>query len=365
MKVAIVHDWFDKPGGAENVIRNLLEIYPDAHLYALVDFFSKEDRAKYLYNKNVQVSFIQKLPFASKRFRHYLPLFPIAIEQFDLSSYDLVISSSHAVAKGVITTPQQLHICYIYSPMRYAWDMYHTYLKEHHIKGLKALFLKKVLHNIRIWDVISSNRVDHFISISTLVQQRVSKYYKRKSDIIFPPVDIQKYIFNPDIKKQDYYITVSRLVPYKKVKLIVEAFNINGLPLKVIGTGEEYEYLKKIANPNIEILGYCDDDTVVQLMQSAKAFIYMAYEDFGIVPIEAMACGTPVIAYGYGGIQDSVIDKETGYFYHTQTTNALNDAIKKFNSIKFDYQYISIHAAKFSNKRFQKELRDLIIDQLS
>jgi glycosyltransferase involved in cell wall biosynthesis len=362
MKVAIVHDWYDTPGGAEKVIQALLEIYPDADLFALVDFFDKQDRDRYLFGKSVNVSFIQKLPFASSKFRFYLSLFPIAIEQFDLSPYDLVISSSHAVAKGVITSTQQLHISYIYSPMRYAWDMYHTYLKAHNITGLKALILKYTLHKIRIWDYASSTRVDKFVSISTLIQQRVQKYYRRKSHIIFPPVDCDKFTLHT--KKQDYFITASRLVPYKKVKMIVEAFNINSLPLKVVGSGEEFEAIKKIAKPNIEIIGYCEEEELIKLMQNAKAFVYAAYEDFGIVPVEAMSCGTPVIAYAKGGIQDTVLDKKTGLLYQHQNIESLNQAIKEFDNIDFDYQSIAEHAKKFSKQNFQQQIKQFIDDSL-
>lgn len=363
MKIAIIHDWFDTPGGAENVIENILEIYPGADLFSLVDFFSDEHRKKYLRGKKVTTSFIQKLPFSSTKFRNYLPLFPIAIEQFNLDKYDLIISSSHAVAKGVLTGPHQLHICYQYSPMRYAWDMYHTYFKEHNIAGIKAFILRKVLHKIRIWDVVSSNRVDNFIAISTLIQHRIQKYYKRESKVIFPPVDTEKFICKE--KKEEYYFTASRLVPYKKVKLIVQAFNENGRPLKIAGSGEQYEEIKRIAKDNIEVLGYCDDNEMVHYMQHSKAFVYAAFEDFGIVPVEAMACGTPVIAYGKGGVLDTVKDEETGILFEEQTIESLNSAIVQFENITFDAEEISEHAKYFSSKRFQKEFKAFIDEQIN
>jgi len=354
-KIAIIHDWFDTPGGAENVIGNLLELYPDADLFSLVDFFSDDDRKKYLRGKQVTTSFIQKLPFSRTKFRNYLPLFPLAIEQFNLDAYDLVISSSHAVAKGVLTGPDQTHICYQYSPMRYAWDMYHTYFKEHNITGLKAFILRKVLHKIRLWDVVSSNRVDAFIAISTLIQKRIQKYYRRESDIIYPPVDTRKFTLYEE--KMDYYFTASRLVPYKKVKMIVEAFNENGRPLKVAGNGEQYETLKNIAKHNIEILGYCSDEEMVLHMQKAKAFIYAAYEDFGIVPVEAMSCGTPIIAYGKGGVLDTIKDGKTGILFDEQTVESLNHAVVTFENILFDAKAIRKHALLFSEKRFQNEFK--------
>ncbi len=363
MKIAIIHDWFDTPGGAENVIGNLLEIYPDADLFSLVDFFSDENRKKYLKGKKATTSFIQKLPFAKTKFRNYLPFFPIAIEQFNLDDYDLVISSSHAVAKGVLTGPHQVHICYQYSPMRYAWDMYHTYFKEHNISGIKAFILRKVLHKIRLWDVASSNRVDQFVAISTLIQDRIQKYYRRESHIIFPPVNTEKFTLYE--KKEDFYFTASRLVPYKKVKLIVEAFNENGRPLKVAGSGEQYEEIKRIAKNNIEVLGYCSDDEMVKQMQQAKAFVYAAYEDFGIVPVEAMACGTPVIAYGKGGVIDTVKDEETGILFEEQSIESLNETIVKFENISFDPEKISEYAAYFSEKRFQKEFETFVDENVN
>ncbi|NOR54956.1 MAG: glycosyltransferase [Sulfurovum sp.] len=363
MKIAIIHDWFDTPGGAENVIENMLELYPDADLFSLVDFFSDENRTKYLKGKKATTSFIQKLPFASTKFRNYLALFPIAIEQFNLDDYDLVISSSHAVAKGVLTGPHQLHICYQYSPMRYAWDMYHTYFKEHNISGIKAFILRKVLHKIRIWDVISSNRVDKFVAISTLIQARIEKYYRRESHIIFPPVDTEKFTHYE--KKEDFYFTAARLVPYKKVKLIVEAFNENGKHLKVAGSGEQYEEIKRIAKDNIEVLGYCSDEDMVHYMQKSKAFVYAAFEDFGIVPVEAMACGTPVIAYGKGGVLDTVKDEETGILFGEQSIESINDAVIKFETLSFDAKKVSEHAKNFSSERFQEEFKTFVDEKVN
>lgn len=358
MKIAIVHDWFQDKGGAENVISSLLNLYPEADFFALVDFFDDEQRKNILNGKNVTYTFIQNLPFAKQIFRYYIFLFPLAIERLDLRKYDLIISSSHAIAKGVITGPEQLHICINYSPMRYAWDMYFDYRQEHHLTGIKEKFLSYILHKIRIWDVSASNRVDYFIAISKLVQKRITKYYRRESTLIHPPVNTENYALCDD--KQEYYLTVSRLVPYKKVKLIVEAFVENGKPLIVVGTGTQFEEIRKIATDNIHLLGYTEDAEVLNLMQHAKAFIFAAYEDFGIAPVEAMATGTPVIAYAKGGIQDTMIEGTTGLFFNEQTVSSLNKAIEKFETITFNSSAISDHASKFSTKNFEHSIKTFI-----
>jgi len=358
MKVAIVHDWFTEKGGAENVVSSLLHLYPDADLFALVDFFDDRQRRKVLQGKNVTTTFIARLPFARKIFRNYLLLFPLAIERLDLRDYDLVISSSYAVAKGVLTGPEQVHICYSHSPMRYAWDMYFPYLKEHHVTGLKEKFLSYVLHKIRLWDVVSSNRVDWFIANSTLVQKRISKYYRRDSAVIHPPVDSSGFELHET--KEDYFFTASRLVPYKKVRMIVEAFVKNGRRLIVAGSGPELEEIQRMATDNITVLGYVSDEKMLKLMQNAKAFVFAAYEDFGIVPVEAMACGTPVIAYGRGGVLDSVIDGKTGLFFSEQTTDSLNQAVEKFDGAVFDCEAIAQHAKTFDTKLFEDRLKRFI-----
>lgn len=362
MKVAIVHDWLDTTGGAEKVLASLINLYPDADIFSLVDYFSDVNRTEYLKGKHATTSFIQKFPFSRKKFRNYLPFFPLAIEQFDLSGYDLVLSSSHAVAKGVLTGPHQLHVCYQYSPIRYAWDMYHTYFEEHKISGLKALVLKFVLHRIRIWDVVSSNRVDHFVAISTLIRKRIRKFYRRDSEVIFPPVDTERFVYCGE--KEAFYLTASRLVPYKKVKLIVEAFNKNGKRLVVAGNGPQYEELRRLAAPNVEILGFCEDKTLVALMQKAKAFIYAAYEDFGIVPVEAMACGTPVIAYGKGGVLDTVIEGKAGLFFKEQSQESLNGVVETFEQMVFDYAAIAEHAKRFDTSVFEERMKNFIDEKM-
>ncbi len=358
MKVAIVHDWFKIEGGAENVVTSLLNIYPEAEIFALVDFFTPAQRQKILQGKSVKTTFIQKLPFAKKSFQNYLTLFPFAIERLDLRGYDLIISSSHAVAKGVLVGPEQLHICYSHTPMRYAWDMFFDYKEAHNITGIKEKILSYTLHRIRLWDVISSNRVDHFIANSNFVKKRIAKYYRREAETIFPPVDIARYQLI--CTKEDYYFTASRLVPYKKIKMIVEAFVKNGKQLIVAGDGPEFKKIQEIATPNITLLGYVEDQKMLSLMQKAKAFIFAAYEDFGIMPVEAMSCGTPVIAYAKGGINDSVIDEKTGLFFQEQNPESLNQAIDKFSSISFDPEEISKHASKFSVTRFEKEIKNFI-----
>ena len=358
MKVAIVHDWFKVEGGAENVVTSLLKIYPEADFFSLVDFFTDAQRKKILGGKKVTYTFIQRLPFAKKYFQHYLFLFPLAIERLDLRKYDLIISSSHAVAKGVLTGPDQLHICYSHTPMRYAWDMYFAYREEHKIKGIKEKFLSYVLHKIRIWDVTSSNRVDYFIANSSFVKQRILKYYRRDAEIIYPPVNADRYRVWEE--KEDYYFTASRLVPYKKIKMIVEAFVENGKPLVVAGSGAELKDIMGIATSNIRVLGYVEDEKMVELMKKSKAFVFAAYEDFGIIPVEAMLCGTPVIAYGKGGIKNTMIENVTGVLYHEQSIESLNNAIDQFETITFDYTTISNHALQFSTEHFEKKMKAFV-----
>lgn len=358
MKIAIVHDWFKIEGGAENVVTSLLNIYPEADFFAVVDFFTDAQRKKILGGKNATYTFIQRLPFAKKYFQHYLFLFPLAVERLDLRKYDLIISSSHAVAKGVLTGPDQLHICYTHTPMRYAWDMYFAYKEEHHIKGIKEKILSCMLHKIRVWDVISSNRVDYFIANSSFVKRRIEKYYRRDAKIIYPPVSTSRFSLYE--KKEEYYFSASRFVPYKKIKMIVEAFIENGKPLIIAGSGVELQEIRKIATNNITILGHISNEEMERLMKRTKAFVFAAYEDFGILPVEAMMCGAPVIAYGKGGIIDTVINGITGVLYDEQNVQSLNESINKFETMTFDYKAISEHASSFSAERFEKEIREFI-----
>ena len=299
-RVAVVHEWLDTYAGSERVVREILTLYPDADLFAVVDFLNPEDRAK-LFNKQAKTSFIQRLPFAAKKFRAYLPLMPVAVEQFDMSAYDLVISSSHAVAKGILTGPDQTHICYCHTPIRYAWDLQHQYLREAGIsKGLKSLVARVMLHYIRLWDVRTATGVDQFVANSSYIARRIRKIYGRDAAIIHPPVDIEAFTLVTE--KEDFYVTASRMVPYKRMDLIVEAFaQMPDKRLVVLGDGPEMPKLKALAGPNVTLLGYQDDLVLRDHLQRARAFVFAAEEDFGILPVEALACGTPVIAYGRGG----------------------------------------------------------------
>jgi glycosyltransferase involved in cell wall biosynthesis len=359
MKVAIIHDWIVNIGGAEKVLQTIIEIFPNADIFTLV--YSRETLKKLGIKNNIKASFINYLPFGTKNYFLYLPLMPFAIEQFDLSDYDLIISSSHCVAKGVITKSYQIHICYCHTPMRYIWDLYFSYLKDHKIEyGIKSMFLKTIFHYLRIWDVISSNRVDYFIANSKNVANRIKKIYRRDAKIIYPPVDIDK--FSPSEKKEEYFLVLSRLVPYKKVDLVVEVFNELKLPLIIIGEGEEIKKIKKIAKENIKILGWQEDNIVKEYLSKAQALIFPVEEDFGIVPVEAQASGTPVIAYGKGGALETVIDEVTGILFYEQSISALKNAILKFLNIrdKFNIKNIVDNSKKFSKERFKKEFIDFI-----
>lgn len=369
MKTAIIHDWLVVYNGAEKVLEEILKIYPDADLYSTVEYLEEKDR-HFIQNKKVNTTFIQKLPFSKSKYRAYLPLMPLAIEQLDLSKYDLIISSSYAVAKGVITGPDQLHISYVHSPIRYAWDLQHQYLKESGMdKGIKGYITRFLLHKIRNWDYRTANGVDFFMSNSDFIGRRIWKVYKRKSQTVYPPVDVASFSFHPE--KEDFYLTASRMVPYKKIDTIVEAFSL--MPNKkliVIGDGPDFKKIKSKAGPNVSMMGYQSFEELKDHMQRAKGFIFAAEEDFGITPLEAQACGTPVIAYGKGGSLETVkgymeSENPTGYFFYEQTAQSIKKAVEEFEQISFNPSNCREHALKFSPDRFREDFKQFIDDKLA
>jgi len=365
-RVAFVHEWFTHFAGSEKVLEAMHEHFPDADIFALIDIIPEADRPPFLRRK-VRTSFLQNIPFIEKFYRLLLPLMPLAVEQLDLSGYDLVISNSHAVAKGVITGPDQLHICMCYTPMRYAWDLQEQYIKNSRI-GRSPLqwLIRWQLHKIRLWDMRTANGVDHFIAVSKYIGRRIKKVYRRDSDVIHCTVDVEK--FPPGPGGGDFYLAASRVVPYKKIQLIVEAFaKMPDKKLVVIGSGPGLPGLHKAAGPNVAIMGFQPDEVLLAHMQTAKAFIFAAEEDFGIIPVEAEACGCPVIAYAKGGSTETVIDGVTGVHFHEQTTEAICAAVEAFEEMSdgFDRDVIRAHAMKFSGQRFHDEFRALIQDRWS
>lgn len=367
VRVAIIHDWLYTYAGAEKVLEQIINCFPDADLFSLIDFLPDNERG-FIQNKSVITSFIQKLPFAKTKHREYLPLMPLAVEQFDVSSYDLVISSSHAVAKGVLTGPDQLHICYCHSPIRYAWDMQHQYLREAGLlRGIKSCLTRYILHKIRLWDYRTANGVDYFVANSHFIAKRIYKVYRREAEVIYPNVDTDK--FTPSMDKQDFYLTVSRMVPYKKIALIAEAFAaMPDKKLKIVGTGPDYKKIQQlVANrSNIELLGFVEDEPLRLLMQQAKAFVFAAEEDFGIVPVEAQACGTPVIAYARGGALETVngLDslKPTGVFFASQTIDAIQQAVSEFEQQSVITPELCVaNAKRFAAARFRSEFKDFVM----
>jgi len=366
LKVAIVHEWFVDYSGSERVVEQMIKLFPQADLYAQVEFLP-DDLRGFIQNKKVTTSFIQKLPRAKTNYRTYLPLMPFAVEQFDLSAYDLILSSNHAVAKGVITGPDQVHVCYCHSPIRYAWDLTHQYLRESGFdQGLRSWAARVMLHYIRQWDLRSANGVDEFIANSRFIARRIWKVYRRRAHVINPPVDVDRFeVFSP---KENFYLTASRMVPYKKIDLIVEAFSSEpDKSLVVIGDGPDFNKVKKKAGSNITLLGYQPFEVLKDHMQRARAFIFAAEEDFGIVPVEAQACGTPVIAYGKGGALETVIENETGLFFHEQSPKEVVNAVCRFERIRdsFDPDSIRHNALRFSKERFRKEFKAFVDKAIS
>ncbi|MDJ1183930.1 glycosyltransferase [Roseofilum sp. BLCC_M143] len=358
-KYALVHEWLTPlaTGGSELVVREILEQI-DADLYALIDFESTNPES-YLYQRKIGTTFLQQFPLARRGVQNYLPLLPLAIEQLDLRDYDIILSSSHAVAKGVLTRPGQFHLCYCHTPMRYAWDLTFDYLNRSALgRGLPGIASRYILHKLRLWDVISANRVDRFVANSNYTARRIWRCYRRQADVIYPPIHCDRFPFRAD--KEEFYLTVSRLVSYKQVSLIVRAFNQLGRNLVVIGTGPDLEALQEMAKPNITFLGFQPNEVVADYMSRAKAFVYAACEDFGMAVVEAQACGTPAIAYGKGGALETVRDRVTGLLFPEQTPESLVEITNRFETLQFNPERIYAHAREFDTKVFQERYQQLL-----
>lgn len=365
MKIAVVHEWLATYAGSEKVLEQILIMYPEADLFSVVDFVPEKERG-FLQGRTPRTTFIQKLPKATRWFRHYLPLMPLAVEQHDLSGYELIISSNHAVAKGVLTGPDQIHVCYCHSPIRYAWDLQHQYLQESGLtRGFKSWLARGLLHYMRLWDLRTANGVDHFIANSGFIARRIRKVYRREAEVLPPPVDVSGFALATG--KEDFYLAASRMVPYKKMPMIVEAFSkMPQRQLVMIGDGPDMARCKALAGPNVKILGYQSFESLRSHMQRARAFVFAAEEDFGIAPVEAQACGTPVIAFGRGGALETVVESEdpaqrTGLFFAEQEVDAIIAAVERFEAgPAFDPAVCRRHAEKFSIEAFRANFMDII-----
>jgi glycosyltransferase involved in cell wall biosynthesis len=355
MNVALVYDWLVAMGGGEKALAAIYELF-SGPIYTLIRDDKQLAHSPFADAKIIS-SFMQQLPFAKKKYRYFLPIFPFAVEQFDLTEFDLVLSISHAVAKGALTHPHQLHICYCFTPMRYIWNLTHQYLRRMGV--VQRAIAQWGFHRLRNWDIASIGRVDHFIAISHVVARRIKKVYGRDADVIYPPVDVADIALGKN--KESFYLTVSRLVPYKRIDLIVEAFaHMPERRLIVVGDGPEAHYIEKKAGKNVELLGLQSTEVVRDLMQRARGFIFAAEEDFGIVVLEAQAAGTPVVAFGKGGATETIVEGKTGLFFQEQTVSSLVDAVDRFEKSSFDPDQLRTHALRFSKERFQSEFRDCV-----
>jgi glycosyltransferase involved in cell wall biosynthesis len=371
LKVAIVHEWLSTYAGSERVLEQLIKLYPDADIFAVVDFLPEGERG-FLQGRTVTTSFIQRLPFAKKHFRHYLPLMPLAVEQFELGGYDLVLSSNHAVAKGVLTGPDQLHVSYVHSPIRYAWDLQGQYLRESGLRsGLKSWIVRASLHYMRLWDTRTASGVDSFVANSSFIRRRIRKAYGRDSRVVFPPVDVAG--FSGEAEKGDFFLAAGRMVPYKKMPLIVEAFaRMPQHRLVVIGDGPDFDRCKALATPNVTLLGYQSFQELRDHMLRARGFVFAGEEDFGIMLVEAQAAGTPLIAYGNGGARDIVRPlgtsaTPTGLFFEEQTADAIVDAVRRFVAHEPALTPLACkyNARAFSEERFRTEMAALVQEELA
>lgn len=352
MKVALVHDYLAQDGGAEKVLQAFHEVWPEAPVFVL--FYDKDKMPRFR-EVDVRESFISRLPFGRTHYQWFLPFMPVATERHNLHDFDVVLSSTSAFAKGVLTRPETLHISYCHTPTRYLWTDTHEYIADLRYNFLIKSLLPRLIHRMRIWDKMSVDRVDYFIANSDTVRNRIQKYYRRESDIIYPPVDTHKFFISHDIG--DYFITGGRMVPYKRFDLVVQVFNRLRWSLKIFGSGPELENLKKMSYPNIEFLGRISDEEKAKLLSRSKAFIHPQVEDLGITPIESMASGRPVIAYPVGGATETVIPGLTGIFFYEQTWESLLEAILNFEEKNWDSEKIRAHALKFSSDNFKNKIK--------
>lgn len=358
-KVALVHDWLTGRRGGEKVLEVFAEIYPDAPIYTLFHF--RGSQIPDIEQKRIVSSFIQRFPFLNKKYRFYLPLFPLAVELFDLQEYDFIISSSHCVAKGAIPRPDALHVCYVHSPMRYAWNQYSSYFSPEMLGFFSRRIIPPIIHRLRIWDESSSHRVDHFIANAKAVSNRIYRYYKRPADVIHPPVDTG--FFEPGEVEEDYFLIVSALVPYKRIDLAIKAFNQTGQHLKIIGQGPDYPKLKRRAKQNIEFLGSVSPEFLLHAYQKSRALVMPGEEDFGINSLESQACGVPVIAFGRGGAKETVLPGETGLLYKELSSESLGAALDKFKDMTFNKTTIRANAIKFSRDSFKKKISSYFLQK--
>lgn len=357
MRIALVHDYLNQYGGAERVLECFMDMYPDAPVYtAIADLDKLPRRFK---EADVRTSFIQDIPFSRKHYKKMLSLFPLAMEQLDMRGFDLVLSSSSAFAKGVITTSEQVHVCYCHTPMRYVWDLYHQYVKEIRNPVFKKA-LPVILHKIRIWDQLNAQRVDHFISNSLNVSRRIQKYYRRESHVVHPPVGFSHLLSTLPSNSDHFFLIVSRLIPYKKIDLVIEACNQLQLPLVIIGDGYDRPRLQELAGPSVQLLGFQPDEVIQNYYAQCKGFILAGEEDFGITPLEAQAHGKPVIAFGKGGALETVIEGKTGLFFKEQSVESLMQALQNFNEANFNSYQIRNHAHTFNEDRFKIAMRESI-----
>ncbi len=356
MKIALVHDYLAQDGGAERVLQAFHEIWPEAPIFVL---FNKKGGVAGFENADIRESFLRFLPWGRTRYQWYLPWMPLATERHNLHEYDVVLSSTSAFAKGVLTRPNTLHISYCHTPTRYLWTDTHEYIAELHYNPLVKAMLPRLIHKLRMWDKASVDRVDQFIANSRTVKQRIQKYYRHTSDVMYPPVDTHKFSVTPGPK--EYFVTGGRLTAYKRFDLVVQVFNRLGWPLKIYGSGPKWwSDVQKTAKSNIEFLGRVDDETRGKLLAGAKAFIHPQLEDFGITPVESMAAGTPVIAYGVGGATESVVQGKTGVFFYEQTWESLLDTMLNFEENAWDRQAIRTHALQFDVNVFKKNIKQYV-----
>lgn len=360
-KIALVHDYLVQYGGAERVLECFSEIFPYAPIYTLV--YDKKAMHGIFAGKDIKTSYLQKIPFASKQHRLFPPLMPSAIEQFDFSDYDIVLSDSSSYAKGIITGPDTLHICYMHTPMRYAWDDCQKYTADFGFPKLIKKFVPFVMNYIRLWDRISSDRVDKFIANSNFVRKRIKKYYEKEALVINPPVSVNNFRISE--RQKDYFLMVGRLIAYKRHDIAIKAFNALGLKLKIIGRGPEMKRLKKMARSNIEFLGRVEDDELAECYSECQAFIFPQEEDFGIVAVEAFASGRPIIAYRGGDILENMEEGKTGIFFEKQTPEDIIQAVRKFMNLTFDKNHIRSKSLKFDKEIFKGRIKEYIERELN